>query len=344
MSIDRRTFIAASAAAASTTFVVPTIVVAAPKDKFTVAVGAEHALVYLPWDVAKALDYFDQEGLDVTLTYTKGGTEAGLALVSGNVDYSGNAIDHAIAAAQQGKNLVMISDFMDQPGITLLCKPESKAKFPNGASLKGKTIGITSVGSATDVLAHWIAHRNGIAHDDIKTVGVGGGATVMAAVQTGQVDVAFALDPYATLMLRSGRAVAVADMFSAKVTREWLGFSQDTFTGALTRADVIAKNPERTQKVVNALTRAMKLMATVSAQKLASILPDEFRGGASTDDWAASYAHSRPAYGPLGRTNVDGVRAVIEMNDFFLGRQSTVDPNKLFDNTFVERAVKTVRV
>jgi NitT/TauT family transport system substrate-binding protein len=344
MSVNRRTFIATTAAA-SAAFAAPTIAIAAlPKDRFTVAVGAKHALVYLPWDVAKALGYFDDEGLDVTLTYTKGGTEAGLALLSANVDYSGNAIDHAIAAAQQGKNLVMISDFMDQPGITLLCKPENKGKFPNGASLKGKTIGITSVGSATDVLAHWIAHRNGVARDDIKTVGVGGGATVMAALQSGQVDVVFALDPYATLLLRSGRAVAIADMFSAKVTREWLGFSQDTFTGALTRADVIAKNPERTQKVVNALTRAMKLMATVSAQKLASMLSDEFRGGASVDDWAASYAHSRPAYGPLGRTNIDGVRAVIEMNDFFLGKQSTADPSKLFDNSFVEKAIKTVRV
>jgi hypothetical protein len=88
----------------------------------------------------------------------------------------------------------------------------------------------------------------------------------------------------------------------------------------------------------------MKLMATVSAQKLASMLSDEFRGGASVDDWAASYAHSRPAYGPLGRTNIDGVRAVIEMNDFFLGKQSTADPSKLFDNSFVEKAIKTVRV
>src|ERR1700676_983334 len=267
MSLNRRTFIATTVAAgASTVFGVPTVVMAAgPKEKLTIAVGSEHALVYLAWDVAKAMGYFDAEGLDVNLIYTKGGTEAGLALMSGNVDYSGNAIDHAIAAAQQGKSLVMISDFMDQPGLSIITKPENKGKFPNGAALKGKTIGITSVGSATDVLAHWIGHRNGLGRDDIKTVGVGGGGTVMAALQSGQVDVALANDPYATLLFRSGRAVPVAELMTAKATREWLGFSTYTFTGALTRAEVIAKYPERTQKIVNALTRAMKAMAQSSA-------------------------------------------------------------------------------
>src|SRR6202163_2399669 len=197
MSLNRRNFIATLAAAGSSTaFGVPTVVMAAgPKEKLTIAVGSEHSLVYLPWDVAKALGYFDAEGLDVNLIYTKGGTEAGLALMSGNVDYSGNAIDHAIAAADQGKSLVMISDFMDQPGVTLVTKPANKGKFPNGASLKGKTIGITSVRSATGAIAHWAGHRHGLSKDDVKTVGVGGGATVMAALQGGQVDVALANDP-----------------------------------------------------------------------------------------------------------------------------------------------------
>ena len=346
MPVTRRTFITASAAlGASTVFSVPTFVIAAaPKEKFTVAVGAEHALVYLAWDVAKALGYFDQEGLDVNLIYTKGGTEAGLALLSGNVDYSGNAIDHAIAAADQGKSLVMISDFMDQPGITMITKPENKGKFTSGASLKGKTIGITSVGSATDVIAKWAGHRNGLSKDEVKTVGVGGGATVMAALQGGQVDVALALDPYATLMIKQGRAVAVAELYTAKATKDWLGFRSWCFTGGLTRADVIQKYPERTQRVVNALTRAMKYMAQSSGQKIAAALPDEFRGGASQGDWAAAFGHSRPAFTTVGRIDVDGVRNVIEANEFFLGKKLSADPNKLFDNTFVDRAARSVKV
>jgi NitT/TauT family transport system substrate-binding protein len=346
MSVTRRRFVAASAAlGASSAFGIPTVVMAAaPKERFTVAVGAEHALVYLAWDLAKALGYFDQEGLDVTLIYTKGGTEAGLALLSGNVDYSGNAIDHAIAAAEQGKGLVMISDFMDQPGVSILTKPENKAKFPNGAAFKGKTIGITSVGSATDVIAKWIAHRNGLSKDDVKTVGVGGGATSMAGLQSGQVDVVLAVDPYATLMIKQGRAVPLGELYVAKATSQWLGFRSWCFTGALTRADVIAKYPDRTQKVVNALTRAMKYMAQSSAQSISGALSDEFRGGASTGDWALAFGHSRPAFTPVGRIDADAVRNVIAANEFFLGKRLSADPNKLFDNSFVDRAARSVKV
>lgn len=345
MSLNRRRFLAGSAAVASTVFGVPTIVIAAgPREKVPVAVGSEHALVYEAWDVAKALGFFEAEGLDVQLTYTKGGTEAGLALLSRNVEYSGNAIDHAIAAAEQGRSLVMISDFMDQPGITLITKPENKGKYANPAALKGKTIGITSVGSATDVIAHWIGHRNGLKKDEIHTVGVGGGATVMAAIQSGQVEVALANDPYATLLIRQGRAVPVAELYTAKATRDWLGFSSYTFTGALTRADVIQKYPERTQKICNALVRAQKFMAARTPQALAEKLPDEYRGGAAVADWAAAYAHSKPAYTKYGATSLDGVKAVIEANNFFLGKNSTADPRKLYDNRFVERANKNIRV
>ncbi len=159
----------------------PTIVRAAgPKEKVPVAVGSEHALVYLPWDVAKALGYFDQEGLDVEITYTKGGSEAATALASGSVEYSGNAIDHAIAAAERGKSLVMIADFMNQPGIALLVRPGDRDKYKTFADFKGKTIGVTSIGSATHVLAIWMAHRAGLGKDDIKIIGVGGGSTMIA--------------------------------------------------------------------------------------------------------------------------------------------------------------------
>jgi len=344
--ISRRTLLGGIAAAgASTVFGVPTIVTAAAaKEKLPVAVGSEHALVYLPWDVAKALGYFDQEGLDVEITYTKGGSEAAQALVSGSVEYSGNAIDHAIAASERGKSLVMIADFMNQPGIALVVRPGDRDKYKTFADFKGKTLGVTSIGSATHVLALWMAHRAGLGKDDVKVVGVGGGATMISSIVANQVDGAFGNDPYVTTLLKTNRAVQWAGLYTAAETRRALGFAQYCFTGALTRADVIQKNPERTQKVVNALVRAQKFMATRTSAQIAAALPDEFRGGTPQGDWAASYSHSRPAYTQHGEMTLEAVRAVIETNTYFLGSAPKVDPTKLFDNAFNEKAAKTVRV
>ncbi len=104
------------------------------------------------------------------------------------------------------------------------------------------------------------------------------------------------------------------------------------------------KNPERSQKIVNALVRAQKYMATHSSAQIAAALPDELRGGTPAAEWAASYSHSRPAYTQHGEITLEGVRAVIETNTYFLGQAPKVDPAKLFDNVYVERAARSVRV
>ncbi len=343
--LSRRALIGGIAAAgASTVFSAPTIVTAAaPKEKVAVVVGADHGLIYFPWDLAKALGYFDQEGLDVDLTYVKGGSEAATALASGSCEYSGNAIDHAIAAAERGKSLVMIADFMNQPGISLMIRPGDREKFKSFADFKGKTIGITSIGSATHVLALWMAHRSGLAKDDVKILGVGAGATMIAALSGNQVDVAYGVDPYVTTLIKTGRGVQWLGMFTSGDTRKALGFGQYCFTGALTRGDVLAKNPDRTQKVVNALVRAQKWMATHTSAQIAAALPDDMRGGTTPADWAQSYSHSRPAYTQHGEMALEGVRAVMETNAYFFGQQSKVDPAKLFDNSFVDKAARSVK-
>jgi NitT/TauT family transport system substrate-binding protein len=344
--ISRRTLIGGLAAAgASSVFGVPTIVVAAgPKEKVPVVVGSEHALVYLPWDVAKNNGYFDAEGLDVDIIYTKGGSEAATALVSGSCEYSGNAIDHAIAAAERGKSLVMISDFMNQPGIAIMVRPGDREKYKTFADFKGKTVGVTSIGSATHVLAIWMAHRAGLGKEDLKIVGVGGGATMIAALAGNQVDAAYGNDPYATTLIKTGRGAQWLGLYTSADTRKALGFREYCFTGALTRGEVIEKNRDRTQKIVNALVRAQKFMATKSSAQIAAALSDEFRGGTPQDNWAASYSHSRPAYTQHGDIALDAVRAVIETNSYFLGSSSKVEAVKLFDNSFVEKAARTVKV
>ena len=335
------------AASTATLFTPPTIVMAAaPREKITVAVGAEHALVYLFWDLAKGLGYFEQEGLDANLIYTKGGSEASQALVSGSADYSGNAIDHAIAAASQGKSLVMISDFMGVPGITLLIRAADKAKYKTYADLKGKTVGITSPGSATHVLAIWMAKVAGMSKDDIKVIGVGGGSTMVAALQGGRVEAAFGNDPFVTQMMKAGTAVPLVDLFVPAQSRRAIGFHSYCFTGALTRADVIAKRPETTQKVANALVRAQKYLATHSSLQTANALSDELRGGVAEATWAQSLSHSRSAYTNHGEISLEGVAAVIETNKYFgdTGGGGNIDANKLFDNSFVEKANKAVKV
>src|ERR671930_271089 len=82
---------------------------ASAAEKVTVGIGGVALMVYLPTALAKAKGFFEAEGLDVEILDIKGGgSQAASALIGGSVDFSANAIDHAIKAKVHKKDLVAV--------------------------------------------------------------------------------------------------------------------------------------------------------------------------------------------------------------------------------------------
>src|SRR5437868_6104427 len=91
----------------------------AAKENVRLAVGSRPGnIVYLQIDLARALGYFEQEGVDVTFKYFDAGTAAADALVARDFDLSANSIDHAITRRAAGQELLMVASFMDLPCVT----------------------------------------------------------------------------------------------------------------------------------------------------------------------------------------------------------------------------------
>ena len=66
---------------AGTLLLAPMLAAAPTKEKVRLAVGSRRGnIVYLQIDLARALGYFEQEGLDVDIQYFDGGTDAFQAL------------------------------------------------------------------------------------------------------------------------------------------------------------------------------------------------------------------------------------------------------------------------
>lgn len=112
---------------------------AAEREKVDFGVGsAPGGSVYIQVDLAKALGYFAEEGLDLNLQYFKGGAVAGAALVGGSTDISANAIDHAIKAKQQGKELRFIVSFTRLPGTPLVVNTKYRNEIKSPKDLRGR--------------------------------------------------------------------------------------------------------------------------------------------------------------------------------------------------------------
>ena len=244
--------------------------------KVKIASGG-HIVHFLPLDLAVTLGYFKDEGLEPKITYLKGGTATAQALISKQVDFSTNSIDHAFKAAAQGKDDLRMVVLMNQtPGMVLVVDSKHKDKVKSIADLKGMRLGVTSKGSATNMVLAFLLSKNGVSPDDV-TVVKAGSSTFPPALKNGDIDGGIALEPFASMMVEQGDAHVLQRLIT-------VGDSQQAFSGPynlagiVTRQDVIDSNPEQVQKVVNAIVRALKWMQNHTEEKIANALSSEVVG------------------------------------------------------------------
>ena len=307
-------------------------------EKVTVGIGGVALMVYLPTALAKAKGYFAEEGLDVEILDIKGGgSQAASALIGGSVDFSANAIDHAIKAKVQKKDLIAVHSHVRLPVMGVVVANKYKGEIKSLADLKGRPIGVTSPGSQTHMVLGYLLAKSGVKADDVKIIGAGG-STMPLAIEKDSVHAGMMVDPFFTVFVKQGKGYALVDMFTTKGTVEAMG-GEVQGTTLLTRPEVIAKRPATVQKMVNALVRANKFIVGSSGAELATMLPKEISGDLTL--YAESFEHSREAFPPDSLVSRDGVARVIETMRTFgaIPAGMKMEPESLFDNKFVLKAL-----
>ncbi len=133
-----------------------------------------HILNFLPFDLAMAKGFFQEEGLDLEVTYLTGGTTTAQALLAGQVDFSLNAIDHAFKAAARGKdNLRMVALMNRVPGMVLVVDSRYRDTIRDIGDLVGKRLGVTSKGSGTHMVLNFLLARRGVDPQSVTVVKAG---------------------------------------------------------------------------------------------------------------------------------------------------------------------------
>jgi len=307
-------------------------------EKVTVGVGGVALMVYLPTALAKAKGYFAEEGLDVEILDIKGGgSQAASALIGGSVDFSANAIDHAIKAKVQKKDLIAVHSHVRLPVMGVVVANKYKGEIKSLADLKGRPLGVTSPGSQTHMVLGYLLAKSGVKADDVKIIGAGG-STMPLAIEKDSVHAGMMVDPFFTAFLKQGKGYALVDMFTTKGTVDAMG-GEVQGTTLLTRPEVIAKRPATVQKMVNALVRANKFIVGSTGEELARALPKDLSGDLKL--YAESFEHAREAFPPDSLVSREGVARVIETMRVFeaVPAGMKIEPESLFDNRYVLKAL-----
>jgi len=85
----------------------------------TLAYSQLGLLAHLPWQVALGQKYFEEQGLEPKGYNFESGAKSIAALIGGSADFAANALEHAIKAKVQGKDLVYVFSSTRLPGFGL---------------------------------------------------------------------------------------------------------------------------------------------------------------------------------------------------------------------------------
>src|SRR5215471_8163414 len=188
----------------------------------TLMVGGIDKQIYLPYQLAQDLGYYKKYGVNVQLsTEQQGGVGAEEAMVSGQVDMAGAWYVHAIDFQAKGKDVVDVVQLSGAPGEREMCGKTSGITSP--AQWKGKTLGVTDIGSGTDELTVYLAARYHLTSKEISRVAVGAGPTFVAALQHGRIACGMTTQPTVGAIQTQGIGTSVINLATTVGAQQWLG-------------------------------------------------------------------------------------------------------------------------
>lgn len=312
------------------------------KAKLELGVGGKPLLYYLPLTIAERKGFFKEQGLDVTINDFGGGAKSLQALIGGSVDAVTGAYEHTIRMQEKNQDVVAVLELGRFPGIVLAAAKDKPIK--SVADLKGMKLGVTAPGSSTHLTALYLLAKAGVPADSVAIVGVGGGASAVAAVERGNVDAVSHLDPVISKLEADGAVNILVDTRTEAGTMAVYGSTNPAATLYL-KADFVKANPATTQALTNALYKALKWLEKASPEDVAAAVPEEYWLGDKAL-YIKAVAASLPTY---SRTGIITDKAAAGMLDFLKQvepaafKDAKIDLKKTFDPRFVEKATATVK-
>ena len=160
----------------------------------------------LPVWVAKDAGYFEKHGLNVEPVQIRGGSLIALAIITGDLPFSGVGAESIIAARAAGGDVILLACPVDTDPVYLITRPEIKS----AAELKGQGSAVTRYGSTTHFYLRAALKHVGLNPDkDMTVLQLGAGPEMVAALEVGRIAAAALTTRYAIPFLERGWPVLV---------------------------------------------------------------------------------------------------------------------------------------
>ncbi|MGH7875930.1 MAG: ABC transporter substrate-binding protein [Candidatus Binatia bacterium] len=293
-----------------------------------IAVGAA-SVASLPTWVAHDGGYFAREGVPDELIYIRGGPQTMSALVSGEVPFAQIYGGALIAAGLTGADVVIVAGLINSPFFSIITtkgidKPED---------LRGKKIGISTFGSATDFALRLALKKWGLKADsEVSILQMRGVPEILPAMASGALQGGVMSPPTNMMAIRAG--------YKELAYLPQIGISFQ-HTSLATSRKYLERNRPSALKVLRAYraaTERIKADKAFTIKTLAKYM--------NTQDKVVldySYNTALPLFRPLPYPTLEGIQAALD----FLGdkdpKAKQAQPKDFVDTSLLDELAKSPR-
>jgi len=266
---------------------------------------------------------FQKHGIDLSLTYTQNGPAAMAALVGGDVQFAELADPSVTTSALQGAGVEWVAVNVPIPNLVLWTHPSINSV----QELKGKKIGVTTLGSVTALFANLVLQQNGLQpQKDVQVIAIGGPAQAQAAIQKGEIDATVG-DPNGPLA-GEGQKILV-DM------RQGYAFPQ---AGIAVTKSFAQKDPQLVQDFVTGLVESTR--RAKSDQALFEQMDTKYLKRSDPAVVKDEVGGAIPVLNDNVAPNAKEIQTVLNMISSTNAKAKTANPQDFFDDKFAKVAAQ----
>ena len=312
--------------------------------------------------LARSLGYLEQEGIDIVpVDLEKIAGEDYLMqepLTKGQIDASYHWFNHAIFGARHGFPIKAVMVFNDAPGMTVMVANRVKGEVRGVADFKGRRIAEGAGYGTKSVITNYLAVKAGLPARSYTPVMLGKEGRQEAVIQglkDGTVDVMTFQEPVTSALIGTKMVSVLYDLNSKESTAKVLGAAFPAQT-LLMSPKYIAAHPDTVQHLVNALVRAMRYINSHSAEEIAAKLPPDYFAGKDRAsevqlirDTLPTFAKGDYSFSPAAVKLVTQINVTSDFDKSVEGQwratgdKSKVHPEALYDNRFVQKAMRDIK-
>jgi len=188
------------------------------------------------------------------------------------------------------------------------------------------------------MVINYVLAQGGLKPTDVAIIGVGQGATVIAAIDQGKVDVLSQTDPAMTMLEKDGKIKIIAETRTPEGTQKLFGGPMPA-ASLYAPVDFVKKNPGTAQALTNATVRTLIWMQEASPQQILATVPEEYLLG-NKAIYLFAYNNVKTAYSKDGYFSDAGakttLKALASFNDNI--KPAQINLAQTYTNEFVKKA------